>query len=257
MEGKVCVVTGASKGVGKGVAKVLASKGLFVVLLARGEDALKKLLKEIEDAGGKGMYFPCSISDREGIKAMAKEVIEKVGVPDYVVNNAGAWSFEDFSQNDYESWDWMIDVNIRGHLNVISGFLPAMKEQKKGHIINVTSDSERVPFPGLSVYTGTKFFMDGFMKSLRLELKGTNVRITNMLPGFIWTDGLERTLKNEVQRAAMEKFGFGDPDEYIKNKELMLQPEDLGIHVWNVINSNSNYYVHDIMLRDMLQEQAA
>jgi len=256
MEGKVCVITGASKGVGEGVAKILASKGMFVVLLARGEEPLKNLLKEIEEAGGKGMYFPCSISDRDGIKAMAKEVIEKVGVPDYVVNNAGAWAFQDFCDNDYESWDWMIDVNIRGHLNVISVFLPSMREKKKGHIINVTSDSERVPFAGVSVYTGTKFFMDGFCKSLRLELKGTNVRITNVLPGFIWTDGLERTLRQEDQRRAMEKFGFGDPEEYIKNKDLMLQPKDLGEHVWNVINSADNYYVHDVMLRDMLQEQA-
>eukprot|EP00088_Acartia_fossae_P036953 TRINITY_DN38148_c0_g1_i1.p1 TRINITY_DN38148_c0_g1~~TRINITY_DN38148_c0_g1_i1.p1 ORF type:complete len:269 (+),score=65.58 TRINITY_DN38148_c0_g1_i1:39-809(+) len=254
MEGKVCVITGASKGVGRGIAKTLGSKGVFVVLVARGQDALDNLLKEIQDEGGKGMTVACSISDREGIKAMASKVISEVGVPDFLVNNAGAWMFQSFVDNDYESWDWMIDVNIRGHLNAISAFLPAMKEKDKGHIINITSDSERVPFPGVAVYTGTKFFMDGCMQCLRMELKGTKIKITNVLPGFVWTDGLERTLRDPVQAKAMKDMGLGDPELFIEKKDLMIQPEDLGITVYDVMKSGDNYYIHDVMVRDKLQE---
>jgi len=252
---KICLVTGASRGAGKGVAKAVAEMGMYVVLIARKESDLVNTLKEIEEAGGVGTYIVCGISDREGVKKMAAKVKEEIGLPDVIVNNAGAWCFQDFCESDYESWDWMIDVNIRGHLNLYGEFLPAMKERKSGHFINVTSDSERIPFAGVSVYTGTKFFMDGFCKSLRMELKGSNVRITNVLPGFIWTDGLAGSLRNGKEAEAMKKFGFGDPEELIKKKDLMLQPEDLGKAVVDVLKNNSNYYTYDIMLRDMMQEE--
>jgi len=254
MEGKICVITGASKGVGRGIVRQLADKGVFLVLLARGKEALDELLEEVKSVGGKGMAIPCSISDREGMKAMAQKVLDEVGVPDFLVNNAGAWSFQDFCDNDYESWDWMIDVNIRGHLNAISVFLPAMKKENKGHIINITSDSERVPFPGVAVYTGTKFFMDGCMQALRMELKNTKIKITNILPGFVWTDGLEKTLRDPVQAKAMKEMGLGDPELFIEKKDLMIQPEDLGITVYDVMKAGDNYYVYDMMVRDKLQE---
>lgn len=256
MEGKICVITGASKGVGRAVAKEVASKGLFVVLLARGQEALDKILKEIQNDGGKGMTFACSITDRQSMLDMAKKVMDEVGVPDFLVNNAGAWAFQNFIDNDYDSWDWMIDVNIRGHLNAISAFLPAMKKENKGHIINITSDSERVPFPGVAVYTGTKFFMDGCMQSLRMELKNTNIKITNILPGFIWTDGLERTLRDPEQAQKMKETGLGDAELYIEKKDLMIQPEDMGVTVYDVMKSGQNYYIHDMMVRDKLQEMA-
>jgi len=251
---QVCLVTGASRGVGRAVAKTVASKGLYVVLVARSLDQLTDLLQQIKEDGGDGMVAMCCITDREAVKRMAAQVLKEVGVPDFIVNNAGAWAFQDFCDRDYASWDWMIDVNIKGHLNIIGEFLPAMKERNSGHIINITSDSERVPFAGVSVYTGTKFFMAGCMQSLRMELKGTDIRITNVLPGFIWTDGIASTMNNPVEREAMQKFGFGDPEDYIKNKDLMLQPSDLGDCVWTIISNPSNYYVYDVMLRDKLQE---
>jgi len=254
MEGKICVLTGASKGIGRAIAMTLADKGVFLVLLARGQEALDKMLQDVKDAGGNGMAIACSISDRDGMLAMAKKVMDEVGVPDFLINNAGAWAFQDFCDNDYSSWDWMIDVNIRGHLNAISAFLPAMKKENKGHIINITSDSERVPFPGVTVYTGCKFFMDGCMQALRMELKNTNIKITNILPGFVWTDGLERTLRDPVQAKAMKDLGLGDPELFIEKKDLMIQPEDMGTTVYDVMKSGKNYYVYDMMVRDKLQE---
>lgn len=250
---KVAVVTGAGRGAGKGIAKVLARNGVTVVLVSRNKDDLEKVLKEIQEEGGQGLVAPTDTGDRESVKNLATLVIDKFGAPDILVNNAASFYFQDFLEIDYESWDNMIDVNIRGYLSVIGEFLPAMKAAQKGHIVNITSDSERFPFASVTVYTGTKFFWGGTTPALRMELKGSGVKISNVQPGFIWTEGLARCLRDEKMRAAMIKHNLADPDVLLESKDLMLQPEDVGQAVWEVVNKPPNVYIQEVLLRDMYQ----
>merc|ERR1719158_917879 len=130
---------------------------------------------------------------------MAGKVKEDFGIPDLVVNNAACYSLQEFCNKDYDSWEKMISLNINGYLYVIGEFLPEMKERGSGHIVNISSDSERVAFPGFVVYTGTKFFWAGASDALRRELTGTGVKLTNILPGFVWTEGLQRMLTDPDQ----------------------------------------------------------
>ena len=250
---KLALVTGASMGIGAATAKLLASKGMTVVLVARSRDKLDKVCKEIEEAGGKGVVLQCDTSSREQVIDMASKVKKDIGVPDLVVNNAASYCVQDFCDKDYGSWDKMISININGYLYIIGEFLPEMKERGSGHIVNISSDSERVAFPGFTVYTGTKFFWAGAADSLRKELTGTGVKLTNVLPGFVYTEGLEWLLNDERSKNAFKQFGFGEASEILAQKDKMLRPEDVATSVWECVNKPANVYVHDVMVKDSIQ----
>merc|ERR1711874_687 len=240
-------------GIGAAIAKLLASKGMTVVLESRSQEKLEGVCKEIEDAGGKGVVLTCDTSSREQVVQMATKVKEDLGVPDLVVNNAACYSLQEFCDKDYTSWEKMISLNINGYLYIIGEFLPEMKSRGSGHIVNISSDSERVAFPGFAVYTGTKFFWAGAADSIRKEVSGTGVKITNVLPGFVYTEGLEWMLKDEQSVGALKKFGLGDPADYLAQKDKMLRPEDVAESVWESVNKPANVYVHDVMVKDSLQ----
>jgi len=250
---KLALVTGASMGIGAATAKLLASKGMTVVLISRSKDNLDKVCKEIEEAGGKGVVFPCDTSSREEVINMATKVKKDIGVPDLVVNNAGTYCVQEFCDKDYDSWDRMININIKGFLYIIGEFLPEMKERGSGHIVNISSDNERDADPGFMVYCGTKFFWAGAADSLRQELKGTGIKITNVLPGWVYTEGLEWLLNDEKSVNALKKFGLGEASDYLAQKDKMLRPEDVAISVWDCVNKPANVYVHDVMVKDSLQ----
>ena len=94
-------------------------------------------------------------------------MLSSLGVPDILVNNAGVCTMGAVVEADYDSWDKMIDVNIRSHLHLLGEFLPGMKERGTGHVVNITSDSEKEPFQNLAVYCGTKHFWTGMSAALR------------------------------------------------------------------------------------------
>lgn len=250
---KVALVTGASMGIGAAIAKLLATKGMTVILVSRSQEKLEGVLKEIEDGGGKGVVLTCDTSCREQVVEMARKVKEDLGVPDLVVNNAACYTLQEFCDKDYPSWEKMISLNINGYLYIIGEFLPEMKERGSGHVVNISSDSERVAFPGFAVYTGTKFFWAGAAESIRKEISGTGVKITNILPGFVYTEGLDWLLNDEKSISAFRKFGLGEPAEYLAQKDKMLRPEDVAISVWESVNKPANVYVHDVMVKDSLQ----
>jgi len=250
---KLALITGASAGIGAAVAKLLARKGVKVVLVARRKEKLAEVLSSIEEEGGSGWIIPCDVGAKEGILSMAKQVKEEIGLPDIVVNNAGSYYMQDFCDCDYSSWERMVNMNILGYLFTIGEFLPAMKERGSGHIVNISSDSERAAFPGFTVYSGTKFFWAGASDALRRELTGTGVRLTNILPGYVWTEGLQWMLSDERSRANFTKFGLGDPDEIISQRDKMLKPEDVAVSVWESVDKPANVHVNDILIRDAIQ----
>lgn len=250
---KIALVTGASMGIGAATAKVLASKGMTVILVGRSRDKLEGVCKAIEEAGCKGVVITCDTSSREQVVDMAAKIKKDIGIPDLIVNNAGCYCVQEFCDKDYDSWEKMISVNINGYLYIIGEFLPEMKERGSGHIVNVSSDSERVAFPGFAVYTGTKFFWAGAADSIRKEISGTGVKITNVLPGFVYTEGLEWLLKDEKSMSAFKKFGLGEASDYLEQKDKMLRPEDVATSVWETVNKPANVYVHDVMVKDSLQ----
>ena len=161
---KLALVTGATAGIGKGVVRLLARNNVKVVMVGRSKEKLEMVKNEV---GGDCEMVTCDMADREDIIRMAQSVLVEHGVPDLVVNNAGCYYFQHFADKDYASWQRMIDLNIMGYLILMAEFINPMKSRGSGYIVNITSDSQREAFPGLAVYTGTKFFWEGATQSIR------------------------------------------------------------------------------------------
>jgi len=249
----LALVTGASLGIGRGVALRLAREGVKVILVARSRDKLEILAKEIRSGGGEAEPEECDMGCRESVVTMAQRVITKYGVPDLIVNNAGCYYIQQFCDKGYDSWERMISLNIMGYLVLIGEFINPMKERGSGVIVNITSDSEREAFPGLMVYTGTKFFWAGATSSLRQEIKGTGVKVINILPGFVDTEGLREVFTDEYSAGVMKEYGYGDIDSIRNHSDKMLSPEDVAQTVWESVNKPSNVYIEDVMIKDEFQ----
>src|SRR6201987_4394446 len=155
---KVVVITGASSGIGKSAARLLAGSGAKVALGARRTDRIDALVKDITAKGGTALGFQADVTRRSEVEALVQGAIHDYGRIDVIVNNAGIMPIAPMAALKVEEWDRMIDVNIRGVLFGVAAVLPIMQKQKLGHIINIASVAGfKVFAPGGAVYSATKF----------------------------------------------------------------------------------------------------
>jgi NADP-dependent 3-hydroxy acid dehydrogenase YdfG len=187
IEGKVVVITGASSGIGRATAKLLAERGAFVVLGARNEEALAACVDEIATAGGKAALKVTDVRNRGDLEALVAFAIEWGGKLDAIVNNAGIGPISRFDALRVEDWDAMIDVNLRGTLYGIAAALPVFARQGSGHVINVISTAGIKILPTMGVYAATKNAVRTATEALRQEA-GPNLRVTEVSPGMIATN---------------------------------------------------------------------
>ncbi|MBM6602221.1 SDR family oxidoreductase [Priestia megaterium] len=185
---KVVIITGASSGIGEATAKELASKGAKLVLAARREDRLQQLQKEIEKTGGKAIYKVTDVTSHEQMEELAQYALQEFEKIDVLVNNAGVMPHSFLFKKRIEDWNKMIDVNIKGVLYGIAAVLPSMREQKSGHVINLSSVAGHVVGAGSAVYAGTKFAVRAISEGLRKEEAGNNIRSTIISPGAVQTE---------------------------------------------------------------------
>ena len=172
IEGKVVVVTGASSGLGAAVARLLSAQGALVALGARRTERIQALAEEL---GGNG-------------KNLVDTAVQSFGRIDIIINNAGLMPQSLLESLRIADWDRMIDVNIKGVLYGIAAALPHMKEQKFGHIINVSSVAGHKVGPGGAVYSATKHAVRALSEGLRQEVKPYNIRTTVISPGAVATE---------------------------------------------------------------------
>lgn len=169
----IAVVTGASRGIGRATAERFEARGLTVARLGR------------HDA------FRCDVSDPASIAAAAEQVLEQLGAPDVVVNNAGIVERASVDVMTEEQWDRVLDVNLRGPFLITRAFLPAMRARGSGRILHVGSISSTLGTARLSAYCASKWGLVGFMKSLAEELRGSGLQTAAILPGSVDTEMLE------------------------------------------------------------------
>lgn len=206
IEGKVVVITGASSGIGRATARLLAERGAFVVLGARSEDALAATAHEIVSAGGKAMFKVTDVRIRTDIEALVALAIEKTGRLDVIVNNAGIGPLSRLDALCVDDWDAMIDVNLRGTLYGIAAALPVFARQGSGHVINVISTAGIKILPTMGVYAATKNAVRTLTEALRQEA-GPNLRVTEVSPGMIATNFGDSITDEQAKEAIAKQMG--------------------------------------------------
>ncbi|PNF30886.1 hypothetical protein B7P43_G06094 [Cryptotermes secundus] len=198
LHGKVALVTGASSGIGAAIGEHLAAAGAKVALAARRTDRLKDLEAQIARRGGTAVAITMDVCDERQVHDGVKLAESLLGPVDILVNSAGVLYYTLMKNVHVEEWHMMVDVNVKGVLNCVGTILGRMVEQRRGHIVNISSDGGRKGFPGLAVYCGTKFFVEGLSQAMRQEVAEFGVKITCIQPGDVKTELFQRTTDLEV-----------------------------------------------------------
>src|SRR5699024_377691 len=186
---KTAIITGASSGIGLGVARKLINEDYNVVLAARSKEKIEMHANELNELNkGKALAIQTDVMDQKAVEEMVKHTIDVFGTVDDYVNNAGQMLIVIVTDGEVEEWERMIDVNIRGVLYGINAVLPHMKDRETGHIINISSVSGQEVTKMSTVYSATKFAVRAISIGLEKELARTGVRVTNISPGMVDTD---------------------------------------------------------------------
>lgn len=187
IENKIVIITGASSGLGEATVRRLAKNGAKLMLAARREERLQELVSDIQKDGGTAKYQVTDVTDRAQVEKLAQAAHQAYGRIDVLVNNAGLMPLSPLDETKVDEWEQMVDVNIKGVLYGIAAVLPIMRQQKSGHIINLSSVAGHQVFSGGTVYCATKFAVKAISEGIRLESNG-EIRSTNISPGAVDTE---------------------------------------------------------------------
>lgn len=188
LKGKVALVTGAGKGIGKAIAVALANEGVHVGLIARTEKDVQAVAEEIEALGVKASYATADVSNRKAIEAAVAKLQSDLGSIDILINNAGTGTFGKFLELEPEVWENQIKINVFGVYYTTRAVLPQMIERKTGDIINISSTAGKNGAAVTSAYSASKFAVFGLSESLMQEVRKHNIRVTALAPSTIVTD---------------------------------------------------------------------
>ena len=184
---KIVAITGASSGIGRATALLLAKRGASVVLGARRADRLAALADDIVAAGGQAVWQTVDVTRPQDVQGLVDLACERFGRLDVLVNNAGIGPISRFDALKVDDWNAMIDVNIKGVLHGIAAALPVFRRQQSGHVVNVVSTAGLKIVPTMGVYAATKNAVRTITEGLRQEA-GPHLRVTEVSPGMTATD---------------------------------------------------------------------
>ena len=206
LEGKIALVTGASRGIGRQVALTLGAKGATVIVNYNGSAAkAEEVVKENEAAGGKAEALQCNVSDFEACGQMLADIVSRHGRLDILVNNAGITRDNLLMKMSEEDFDAVVNTNLKGVFNCIKHIARQMLKQKSGRIINMSSVSGVLGNAGQANYCAAKAGVIGITKSAARELASRGITVNAVAPGFIVTE-MTDVLSDSVKEAATEKI---------------------------------------------------
>jgi NADP-dependent 3-hydroxy acid dehydrogenase YdfG len=227
---KVVVITGASSGLGEAAARALARNGAKVVLGARRIERLRALSAELGLSADAAVAT--DVTDYEQVQRLVGQAVRVHGRIDVIINNAGLMPNSPIERLKVETWDRMVDVNIKGVLYGIAAALPHMKAQKSGHIINVSSVAGHKVRPGGAVYAATKTAVRVISEGLRQEVKPYNIRTTIISPGAVLTELPDSITEPDIAANVRKIYEVAIPAESFANMVVfaMSQPEDVDVN---------------------------
>ncbi len=234
LKNKIAVVTGASKGLGKSISEALIRHDVRVYGLARSKATLEELESNLGDLF---TAVPMDITNQDSIDKWVKETFSDRLSPDILINNAGVGSFHAIDETSPETWHKMINANLNGMYYITSGLIPFMKNKGYStHIINIGSILGTVGRAQSTAYSTTKFGIQGFSKSLLLELRYDHVKVTCLNPGSIETDFFSSS--------------------GVQSHDHMLHVEDIAKTVIHLLESPDNYLISDLTIRPLIPKPA-
>jgi NADP-dependent 3-hydroxy acid dehydrogenase YdfG len=241
LRGKVALVTGASKGIGRATAMRLAEDGADLVIGATRVDLLETLKKDVQGLAVQSLAKRCDVTDLSECKSLVETALKKFGRIDILVNNAGAGFSGKIVDSDPGEVEQMVKVNILGVYYMTRSVLSSMIERRCGHIVNIGSVAGLKYSPGFSMYSATKFAVRAFSEALRNEVQGYNIRVTLINPGMTMT-------------AFFDSFTKGGASPPLDKGEL-LEPGDIANAIHFALTRPKGVSLNDLTVRPDWQER--
>ena len=242
---KTALVTGATSGIGKATAQILAKNNYKIILCGRREDRLNDLEKELSEFTE--VHTLCfDVRDKKAVFESINSIPEAFSTIDVLINNAGnAHGLDPIQNGDLDDWDAMIDINVKGLLYVSKAVIPQMIERKSGHIINIGSIAGKEVYPNGNVYCASKHAVDALSQAMRMDLNPYGIRVGAIHPGAVETEFSEVRFKGDADRAANVYKGF-EP----------LHPEDIADIIHFVVSRPYHVNIADLMVLPTAQATA-
>jgi 3-oxoacyl-[acyl-carrier protein] reductase len=203
LRGRVAIVGGASQGIGRATAKLLAEEGCRVVMAARGERALEGWAASLRAGRGHGELLvaavPCDMSSADDIKRLVERTVEAFGALDILVNNAGGPPFGTFEAHDDAAWQKAFDTNLMSVVRLVRDALPYLKQSDQARIINITSTAVKEPIDGLILSNSIRLGTTGLAKTLSRELGPFGITVNNVGPGTTMTDRIRPMIEAQAK----------------------------------------------------------
>lgn len=238
LENKVAIVTGAGRGIGRGIALTLAREGAKVVLSDLNYDDCLSAATELEKSGAAVLAVQCDVAQRAEVDKLLATTMAKFGRIDILVNNAGIYPFKSFLEMEEQEWDKVIDVNLKGVFfcsQAAAKLMPA-----GGKIINISSIAAFVGFAGLTHYCASKGGLEAMTRALALELAPQKINVNNVAPGAIETPGATGSLSEEAKKQTIGVIPWG----------RMGVPEDIAAAVAFLSSAGADYITGQTLVVD-------
>ncbi|MBB1193701.1 NAD(P)-dependent oxidoreductase [Flavobacterium sp. SOK18b] len=242
---KTALITGATSGIGKATAQLLAKNNYKIILCGRREDRLNDLKKELSKLT-EVHTLNFDVRDKKAVFDSINSIPESFATIDILINNAGnAHGLDPIQNGNLDDWDAMIDINVKGLLYVSKAVIPGMIERKSGHIINIGSIAGKEVYPNGNVYCASKHAVDALNQAMRMDLNPYGIRVGGIHPGAVETEFSEVRFKGDTEKAANVYKGF-EP----------LRAEDIADIIHFVVSRPYHVNIADLMVLPTAQAAA-
>jgi|SRR5580700_752686 3-oxoacyl-[acyl-carrier protein] reductase len=228
LEGKVAVVTGASRGIGLAISRKLGGLGAKLSLCARSADKLQNVANEMKSAGVEVIIVAADVSSGDDILSLVEETKQAFGAIDILVNNAGIGYFGPFYEANESNWDSVLDTNLKSVFLLSKAVTKGMIERRGGHIINIASLAGKNAFAGGAIYCASKWGLLGMTECMAEDLRAYGIRVSAICPGTVATDFSPHVGKDASK---------------------MLQPEDIAHVVESIVTQAPQSFISEVLLR--------
>lgn len=241
---KTAMITGATSGIGRAIAREFARNNIRLVLCGRRQERLEELAAELS-ALTEVTTLNFDVRDREKVGHAIASLSAPFSDIDILINNAGnAHGLDPIDRGNPDDWDAMMDINVKGLLYVTHYILPGMRSRGGGHILNIGSTAGKEVYPGGNVYCASKHAVDAINQGMRLDLNGSNIRVGAINPGLVETEFSEVRFKGDKERAAKVYEGY-----------TPLTPEDVAEIAWFIVSRKPHVNIADLTV--MCTDQAS